>query len=157
VNSVRSNTLLTRGDTRTLAKEWIEENIPVGARIATDWAVHSPPLSTPERAVPDGRVVYDYDAIGGIGLAAHPLEWYRTEGYDYIVTTSYISDIPLVYRDQNPTRDAFYASLPDALDMVAEFSPGDSVPFVFDEIYGPFVSLWQRERPGPTLKIYAIP
>ena len=30
------------------------------------------------------------------------------------------------------------------------------LPFIFDEIYGPAVSLWQRERPGPVLKIYAV-
>lgn len=156
-SSVKSDMLLTRVDTRTLAKEWIEANIPAGSRIATDWPVHSPPLSTPERAVPDGQVVYDYTAVGGIGLAAHPLAWYHDEGYEYLVTTSFISDIPLVYEDQNPARNAFYASLPESLDLVAEFSPGESVPFVFDEIYGPFVSLWQRERPGPTVKIYAIP
>jgi hypothetical protein len=30
------------------------------------------------------------------------------------------------------------------------------VTFIFDEIYGPAISLWQRERPGPTIKVYRL-
>lgn len=29
-------------------------------------------------------------------------------------------------------------------------------PFIFDEIYGSEVSLWQRERPGPTIKVCRV-
>jgi hypothetical protein len=56
-------------------------------------------------------------------------------------------------------RRAFYESLGRELTEVQVFSPtaDRSEPdFVFDEIYGPAVSLRQRERPGPTIKIYRI-
>jgi hypothetical protein len=45
------------------------------------------------------------------------------------------------------------------LELVKEFSAdpsGDEPPFLFDEIYGPVISLWQRERPGPTIRVYQI-
>ena len=43
--------------------------------------------------------------------------------------------------------------------LIKEFYPGadpKEPPFIFEEMYGPVVSLWQRERPGPVIKIYAV-
>ena len=43
--------------------------------------------------------------------------------------------------------------------LAGKFSPGEGniePPFIFDEIYGPWISLWHRERPGPVLKIYRV-
>lgn len=158
--SLRSDLLLSREDTRTLAKRWIESAIPAGARIAVDWPVHTPPLATSERTVPDSKRVYDVYEVGGLGLSTHPATWYQSEAFDYLITSSFIYDIPLVQRDLDQTRTAFYRSLDDLLPLVKTFYPCDDpseLPFVFDEIYGPIVGLWRRERPGPVIKIYAIP
>jgi hypothetical protein len=157
--SIRHDLLLTRQDTRTLAKEWIESHIPAGAKIAIDWPVHGPPLSTPERTVPNGKHVYDLLAVGGTGLFEHPLAWYYENGFDYLIATSFIYRIPLVYADMDARRREFYASLDDHLALVQEIRPykgNEEPPFEFDQIYGPFISLWRWERPGPTLKIYAL-
>ena len=159
VFSLRHDYLLTQPDTRTLARQWIEANIPEGARIAVDWPVHGPPLSTPEKAVPYSDRVYDVTIVGGTGLADHSIEWYREQGFEYLIASSFIYNIPLVYEERDAARRAFYASLDQELERVHEFRPyqGDAEPpFIFDEIYGPAVSLWQRERPGPTIKIYRI-
>ncbi len=160
--SVRHNMLLTRKDTRTLAKEWIEANIPSGAKIAVDWPVHGPPLSTPERKLPGTKRIYDVVIIGGTGrsgLPERPIQWYREHGFDYLITSSFISNIPLVYEEKNIERREFYASLAQEFELVKEFRPytGDTeLPFIFDEIYGPAISLWKRDRPGPTLTIYRV-
>lgn len=157
--SIRHGVLLTRQDTRTLAKYWIEANIPEGSKIAVDWPVHGPPLSTPEKAVPCSEKVYDVTTVGGTGLADHPIAWYREQGFDYLIASSFIYNIPLVYPQRDAERRAFYASLEQELELVQEFRPNDSdtePPFIFDEIYGPAISLWQRERPGPTIKVYRI-
>lgn len=162
--SIRHNVLLTRQDTRTIAKHWIEANIPNGAKIATDWPVHGPPLSTLDRKMPNSARVYDVTYLGGtitggIGLSDHPVAWYRDQGFNYLVASSFIYSIPLVFEDLELERQAFYASLDQELELVQEFRPytGDhEPPFIFDEIYGPALSLWQRERPGPTLKMYRI-
>ena len=87
------------------------------------------------------------------------MQWYREQGFDYLIASSFIYRIPLVDRERDAERQAFYASLDQELELVQEFRPyqGDTEPpFIFDEIYGPAVSLWQRERPGPTIKIYRI-
>jgi len=157
--SVRHDLLLTRQDTRTLAKQWIEDNIPEGVKIAVDWPTHGPPLSTLERAVPHSDKVYDVTAVRGSGLADHPVTWYREQGFDYLIASSFIYNIPLVFEEQNAERRAFYASLDDELALAQEFRPseGDAEPpFIFDEIYGPAISLWQRERPGPVIRIFRV-
>jgi hypothetical protein len=148
--SVRHDVLLTRRDTRTLAKEWIEENLPAGSKIGTDWPVFGPPLS---------REQYDVKEIWDAGLSAHPLNWYREKEFDYLVTTSFIYEIPLLDDELERRRVDFYAALDRELELVRVFTPGkDGVepPFVINEQYGPAVALWQRERPGPVLKLYRI-
>jgi hypothetical protein len=159
VNSARFGWLLTQTDTRTIAKVWIEEHLPENARIALDWPTHGPPLSTLEQPAPHSARTYDVTIVGGTGLADHPVEWYRENGFDYVITSSFISEIPLVFPERNAQRQGFYASLDREFRLIQEFNPGiggRSPRFIFDEIYGPAVSLWQRERPGPVLRIYEV-
>lgn len=159
IASIRHNVVLTREDTRTQAKAWIEANVPEGARIAVDWSIHTPPLSTPERAAPFSDVVFDVTIVGGAGLSEHSLAWYESQGYDYLIATSYIYNISLVDTERETLRRAFYASLDQELELVRSFWPNATQtepPFIFDEIYGPAMSLWQRERPGPVIRIYRL-
>ena len=157
--SIRHDTLLIRTDTRTVAKAWIEENIPEGSKIAVDWPTHGPPLATSESVVPDSRRVYDVILVGGAGLSEHPIAWYRENGYEYLIASSFIYQIPLIFPDKDQERRVFYVSLARELTEVQVFRPADNgtePDFIFDEIYGPAISLWQRERPGPTLRIYRV-
>ena len=148
--TIRHDVVLTRQDTRTLAKEWIEANIPAGAKIATDWPVYEPPLS---------REMYEVNTRGGEGLSGRPLAWYREQDFDDLIASSFIYRISLLDNVQHARRRAFYAALDEELDLVQQFSPGEGnmePPFVFDEIYGPWISLWHRERPGTVLIIYRV-
>lgn len=157
--SIRHNLLLTRQDTRTWAKQWIESHIPARAKIAVDWPWYGPPLSTPDSMSPYSDKVYDVSLIGETGLSEHSLAWYRDQGFDYLIASSFIYDIPLVHEELDSERRAFYANLDHQLELVQEFQPSASrveLPFIFDEIYGPAISLWQRDRPGPMLKVYRI-
>jgi 4-amino-4-deoxy-L-arabinose transferase-like glycosyltransferase len=158
-DGLRFDYLLTRQDTRTQAKQWIETHIPAGAKIAVDWPTHGPPLSTLEKAMPDSMRTYDVTIVGGTGLSDHPLQWYREQGFDYLIASSFIYRIPLLDKTRDAERRAFYASLDRELELVQAFRPYDGdeePPFIFDEIYGPAISLWQRQRPGPTIKIYHV-
>ena len=157
--SVQHDVVLMAEDTRTLAKNWIEANLPAGAKIAVDWPVHGPPLSTPDRPMPHSAATYTVVSMGGTGLADHAIQWYKEQGFEYLVTSSFITDLSLVDQSQTAERSRFYASLDQTLSLLQEFRPytDDKTPaFVFDEIYGPAVSVWQRDRPGPTLKIYKL-
>ena len=161
--SLRFDYLLTQKDTRTLAKEWIEENIPSGSKIATDWPVHGPPLYTtgdkPIVPIPASRNVYRVTAIGGSGLSDHNAAYYREQGYEYLIASSFIYRLRLVNQEMEAARSAFYASLDAEYQLLKEFRPyqGDiAPPFAFDDIYGPWLSLFWIERPGPVLKIYRV-
>lgn len=159
--SIRHDFLLARQDTRTLAKAWVEENIPSGTKIAVDWPVHGPPLSTLESQLPSSTRVYEVLVmdVDSTGLSDHPIGWYREQGYDYLIASSFIYSIPLVHENWDAERRAFYASLDDELGLIQSFYPnGDNgePPFIFNEIYGPAIALWQRERPGPVIKIYWV-
>ncbi len=160
LDSIQHDVLLTQIDTRTLAKQWIEVNIPSGAKIAADWPIHTPYLSSTSRvSTTQPGKVYDINYVGGTGLSDHTLDWYRQQGFEYLIASSFVYDIPLVFPKQDADRKAFYLLLQKQLPLIKEFSGGrDGVdpPFLFDEIYGPAISLWQRERPGPTLKIYQL-
>ena len=150
LNSVRFDFLMTQVDTRTIAKIWIEENIPAGSKIAMDWPIHVPPLSADK---------YDITIIGKTGLADRSIEYYYRERFEYLIASSYIYDIPLVTKELDENHKTFYKLLASEAKLIKDFNPAsepDKVPFDFDEIYGPFVSLWQRERPGPSLQIYEL-
>jgi hypothetical protein len=160
LNSIQHDVLLTKVDTRTLAKQWIEASLPAGAKIAADWPIHTPALAAVDSTVAnDSAKAYQVQYIGGSGLSDHPLEWYQKQGFEYLIASSFIYDIPLVFPKQGADRKKFYGSLPQQAKLLKEFSAspeGIALPFLFDEIYGPAISLWQRERPGPTIKIYQL-
>ncbi len=157
ISSVRSDYLLTQIDTRTIAKQWIEAAIPEGAKIALDWPFYGPPLSSIDKQMPDSIREYDVTIVGGAGLSDRSIEWYKQNEFDYLITSSFISDIPLASNEQDMVRKEFYASLSDYLRLVIEFSPmkeNHEAPFLFDELYGPVINLWNRDNPGPILRIY---
>jgi hypothetical protein len=157
--SIRHGMLLTRTDTRTQAKAWIEQNIPAGAKIAVDWPTHGPPLATAERPAPDSERAYAISLVGGAGLSERSIDWYRGQGYQYLIASSFIYQIPLVFQEQDQERKAFYASLEREFTEIQTFHPtgdGSEPAFIFDEVYGPAISLWQRKQPGPTLRIYQV-
>ncbi|MFN8496862.1 MAG: glycosyltransferase family 39 protein [Anaerolineae bacterium] len=159
-NSIRFDYLMTQTDTRTLAKQWIEDNLPAGARIAVDWPFYGPPLATNDKLQPASERTFNVTVLGGEGLSQHPLSWYREQGYDYLVVSSFIADIPVLDAERNRIRQRFYAPLASDLGLVQQLRPSSSLSlgtWVFDEVYGPAVSLWQRERPGPTITVYRLP
>ena len=157
--SIRHNYLLTYKDTRTLAKEWIEANISENSKVAVDWPHHGPPLSTRIDPEPISNRTYEVIIAGGNGLADNPIEFYRKENVQYIIVSSNIYNVPLADIELNHKRQTFYASLDKNLTLINEirYFEGDNEPsFVFDELYGPAISIWQRERPGPAIRIYEL-
>lgn len=156
-SSLRHDVLLTRKDSRTVAKEWIEEHIPEGSSILLEW--HTPPLATATNPVPFSRRSYRIEGTSVYGLSDHPLDYYEQQGIEYLITSSFISDIRMVLEGEDSAKRAFYQSLDREAELIAEFRPysgEDKPPFVFAQIYGPATSLSQFDRPGPVIKVYRM-
>jgi hypothetical protein len=147
-DSVRFDVLLTHPDTRTLAREWIEAALPRAASIAVDAAPLGPGLSSASTLVPDGGSLFDLT-----------LSELRASGVDFLVESSFTADAPAVDPAREARRIAFSTELQQAAAKIAQFRAfvdDDAPPFVYDQIYGPFNSLDQLERPGPTITIYRL-
>jgi 4-amino-4-deoxy-L-arabinose transferase-like glycosyltransferase len=165
-NSVRFDAYLARPDTRTLAKQWVEENIPTGTKIVIDkgryrshWA---PPLAESRQALERMLAVTDdpgkrdylrrkmqhvagitYDLVSTVwGTEARSVEEYRAGGVEYIVVSE---DVRRRFHQPEvrrlfPKAAAFYDSLDRRSDviLVSTFDP---------QVTG---------GPGPTIRIYRI-
>jgi hypothetical protein len=158
--SVRHNVLLTRVDTRSIAKEWIESHIPPGTSVAVDWQKHAPPLRMVEDAFPVSDPQYDVMVANGIGLPEYSLDYYRRAGVEYLILSSYIDDLILTSPADVAVRERFYQDLENESHLVYSIVPysGDEgkPPFLFDQMFGPVTSLWRFERPGPVIRVYRI-
>jgi hypothetical protein len=147
-NTLRFDTLLTRPDTRTEARAWIQTHLPAGARVVADPPAIGPPLEKlPVEIVSPRHALYDAE-----------VDDYRAQGIDYIVTSSYSAEAPNLDPNRDAHRREFYDSLRRHAEQVAEFRPysGAEPEFVYDRIYGPFDSLDQFEQPGPTITVFRL-
>lgn len=147
--SLRFDVLLSRVDTRSTARAWIEQHLPAGARVMVEPAFGNPPLSNLPLAVvsPAGRA-----------LADGTLDEYRAQGVQYIISSSFVADAPNLDLARDQRRRAFYASLPSQAEELIEVRPsrGAEPPFVYDRIYGPFDALFDFDQPGPTIRVYRL-
>ena len=159
LNSLRLDWVLSQADTRTLAKQWIENHLPAGTRIAVEWPYHTPPLSNGYQVPPESTREYWTDLVYGFGLADRPIKQYQTDGTQYIIATSYIRDIPVIDPQQEARRQQFYAQLPQVFSTVQTFSPrcaGGEPAFIFDSVYGPAIDLWNLCYAGPEITLYQV-
>ena len=156
---VRHDYLLQQTDTRTLAKTWIETNVPEGAKIAETW--QGPPLSTPSDPEPNSTRIYDVLLMNPFSTdeRLYSVDYYQQNGYGYIIVSSFVYNLTCIDPAEEQTRRAFWAALDDQAELLAEFKPykgDDEPPFYFDQMVGPLTDLGRFERPGPTIKVYKV-
>ena len=159
LRSIRLDILWRQPDTRTLALEWIEANIPTGARLAVQW--YGPPLSTPDNPEPGTTQSYTVTMLYPFSREPerYSLDYYRKNGFDYLIISSHVYKLPFVDEALNNARMNFYLDLLASSRLVAEFKPydGEREPaYIFEQMWGPIVSLYELDRPGPTIKIFAL-
>jgi hypothetical protein len=101
---------ITRTDTRTVAKNWVEANIPKGSRIALE--MYGPPLDPK-----DYRFFYRH-TLGQVDL-----DWLAQRRVEYVI----ISDIMYLrftqYPLEFPKEAAFYRSLDEKAYLLKTFTP----------------------------------
>lgn len=156
-SALRHNYLLKQTDTRTLAKEWIEDNIPESATIAVDWRHYAPPLQTQNENSAETVPKYNLVIANGIGLPEQTVDEYYVDGVRFVVVSSFIDGLPLAKPADLESRKSFHDEL-DSQDLIYEIRPySNTAPrFIFDQLFGPVISLWKIERPGPTLQVYRL-
>ena len=150
--SCKHNHLISKPDTRVLARDWISNNLPYGSKIVAEG--YSPNL----------QVYYDRDRLKEninnyqvenvwTDLPRNSLNEYKEQGVEYVVTSSYIRDRYL----DSPSEYNFYTVLEEEAEQIFNIAPAPGmVPFYIDEVYSPFWNLFILERPGPTINIFKI-
>jgi hypothetical protein len=150
--------ILTRTDTRTLAREWVLANIPADSNIFSER--YGPPLPDAWYAPPGTNPVYNITLTNMLGENGESAQHYIAQGIEYFIISSY--EYNRVLRDPGLERNrrTLYALLGSKADLLREFSPYSGSyepPFTLDQVYGPANDVDYCERPGPVIKIYKAP
>ncbi|MBT9164966.1 MAG: hypothetical protein DDT23_00977 [candidate division WS2 bacterium] len=145
---IQYDTQLSQKDTRIMAKEWIEENIPKGKKLALYAAYWSNPQVEGLHAGGYERVFipfYIYNLEGNLDESrAEPVEYYQKEGVDYIITNSYMiaqqtsKSSRVYFPNLSQSYIEFYRSLDENYPLVKTFKPKP----------------WGN--PGPEIRIYKL-
>lgn len=164
MHSIHNDRVLSRTDTRQLAKQWILENVPSDAKIAFDLVGPPPYYKKGDAAggdpaftikpLPRGTEIEKYAQ----SLSPEVLDGFERDGYCYVVSASIQKGRVTKDPSKAPGAAAYYAALEERGEKVASFSPmkpGKSVPrFNFDISYNYFPLAYYR--PGPQIDIYRL-
>jgi hypothetical protein len=183
VYSLHEGLVLSRSDTRNLARDWLVANVPEHTRIVVEpvvpdsWAQdlgHPSALTangyrwakfptSRTNVARDGSIhlgaggivnIEDYERELQPGL----IDLYERKGYCYVVSGSTQRGRAEAQPDQVPRAVAYYAELERRADKVAEFSPyrrgHGPVAFNFDWSFDFYPLAY--ERPGPLMTIYRL-
>lgn len=164
IHVIHNDRVLSRTDTRQLAKQWILQNVPSDAKIAFDLvgpppyyrvgdaAAGSPAFNI--RPLPRGTEIEKYAQR----LSPEVLDSFEREGYCYVVSASIQRGRVMKDPAKAPGAAAYYAELARRGERIASFSPmrsGEQVPrFNFDISYNYFPLGYVR--PGPQIDIYRL-
>jgi hypothetical protein len=156
--SVRVDSVLAHTDTRTQARQWIEQNVPPNSGLVVEPAVFPADFlkvgtpRQPYRLYPLKPPFQAYEKHLSPALLAQ----YRRQGYCYVLVASYQHDRGLNARFKDAR--AYYKALAAQSQLVARFSPyrfgAKPVRFNFDLSYN-FVPRAYR-LPGPLLELHRL-
>ena len=125
--AIQTTRIFTDTDVQTVASQWIVDNLPKGSQVALEG--YTPLLSAA-----------DYQTFYVGRITEHPLDWYRAQGYDYLVLSDamygrYNSD-PVKYHQEIADYQPFLEDLP-----------------LLKEIHGPYP--FKGEAEG-IIRVYAL-
>ncbi len=129
VKVLRFDYLLTQKDTRTLAKEWINRNLPKGSTLALE--SYGPPLS------PDDFNLLRRHTLGNIHL-----DWLAQRNVKYVIVSDIMYARFTRFPEEFPKQASFYRSLEEQTLLIKTFRPK------WDE--------YLIDLHNPTIKIYRL-
>jgi hypothetical protein len=172
VFSVHNVAVLSRPDTRELARAWMVKHIPPGGKVVIEpiapaqWAMDP---DAPSRATSTGNRWQKWPTSRSGGLVVkledyertlRPslVERYRRGGYCHVVSGSTQYGRALAEPAEVPGAIRYYDALQAASDVVYAVSPWGTgarpVPFSFDFSFNAYPLRY--ERPGPQISIYRL-
>jgi hypothetical protein len=162
-NSLLHNRLLLQADSRVLANEWVQTNLPPGSRIKVeDYSLRD--LSTASRTYTPNRAELKIERFEG-SPETEQARTFAERGIQYVATSSfaferYLLEPPLPgQRESGERYQRLHRSLERRAELLATIGPGPggvAVPYRLDDVLTPFWNLDQYERPGPTVRIYSL-
>lgn len=145
--------LLSRPDTRVLATEWIEREIPPGSRIAME--PYSPALRV------DPAMVREGGDAGGYRLSRlndYDLDRLIERKVEYVVLSGFVYQRYQRACGRFPAKCRFYRELERRAALVFAVDPGvEGQRLWVGDIYAPLTRLFEWTRPGPSIEIYRLP
>lgn len=156
VFSCKHNLLISKTDTRILARNWIANNLPPQSKIVTEGYSPSLKIYNDKDRLMENINNHQVKSVW-TALPRVSLNEYKRLKFKYIITSSYISKRYLDNPDKYPRENSFYRTLEREAKQIFKISPAKGeVPFYLDEVYSPFWNLFILERPGPTITIFQI-
>ncbi|MCX7974053.1 MAG: glycosyltransferase family 39 protein [Candidatus Aminicenantes bacterium] len=132
----RFNYSLLQEDTRTLAKHWIEANIPQGTRIALE--SYCPQISRKRYRVTYRHALYQAD-----------LEWLARRRIDYLITSDIMFARFTRFPQEFPEEAQFYQSLEEKAVLIKTFEPSWNEYLI--DLHNPTLKIYRlSRRPDPS-------
>lgn len=129
IHTLQNHANNKRPDTRAIAKTWIEEHLPHASLIAQEH--YTPDLS--EKTYHLLRIPMD-TVRPELVTPFYDLTWYKD--FDYIITSTGVSERYQNRPDQFPTQNQFYAQLQSQWHLLISFSG--------DDFSGPAIHIYQN-------------
>jgi 4-amino-4-deoxy-L-arabinose transferase-like glycosyltransferase len=135
VKVIRFDLTLTQTDTRTVARDWIEENLPAGSYLAKE--MYGPPISE------EKYNVHYRHALGQVSL-----EYLSNRNVEFVIISDIMYSRFLAAPDEFPRQATFYKSLEEHAALIKTFEPAWNEPLI--DLHNPTIKVFRiSTNPNP--------
>lgn len=125
---IRFDLALTQADTRTVARDWIEENIPAGSYLAKE--MYCPPISE------EKYNVHYRHTLGQVSI-----DYLSNRNVEFVVISDIMYSRFISAPDEFPRQANFYRSLEERATLVKTFEPAWNEPLI--DLHNPTIKIFR--------------